>query len=80
MGPFAVVDPEPCVGESTQLPNRFKQVRVQHLRPIAPIEALDLGVLIRLARLDVVRGHAVLGAPVDKGLRREFGAVVDADG
>jgi len=80
MGPLAVVDPEPGVGEGAQLHDGFKEVGVQHLGSIAPIEAFNVRVLIRLPRLDVVRGHAVLGAPIDEGLRREFRAIVDADG
>ena len=79
-GPLAVVNPEPGVGESAQLRDGFKEVRVQHLGSITPIEALNVGVLVRLAWLDVVRRHTVLDAPVDERLRREFGAVVDADG
>ena len=76
MGPLTVVDPEPGVGEGAQLRDRFKEVRVQHLCSVAPIETFDVRVLIRLSWLDVVRGHAVLGTPIDEGLRREFGAVV----
>jgi hypothetical protein len=45
---------------------------------IAAVEALDIHALIRLAWLDVVRRHAIFGAPLDEGLRRELGAVVDA--
>jgi hypothetical protein len=52
---------------------------VADLRAVGAVEALDVGVLVRLPRLDVVAGDAVLGAPVDKGLRGEFGAVVDPD-
>lgn len=49
-------------------------------RTVAATEALDVGVPIRLAWLNVVRRHAVFRTPVDKGLRRKFGAVIDADG
>ena len=80
MGPLAVVDAQPLVGHSPQLGDRFKQVRIQHLGSVASIEALDIRVLIWLPGSDVVRCHAVLGTPVDEGLRGEFGAVVDADG
>lgn len=55
-------------------------VCVQHFGPIAPIEAFDVRILIRLARLDVVRGDAMFGAPIDEGPRRKFRPVVDADG
>lgn len=43
------------------------------------IEAFDVGVLIRLARLDVVEPDAVVPAPVGKDLRQIFRPVVDAD-
>jgi len=79
VGPLTVVDPEPSVGEDAQLRDGFKEVRVQHLGSIAPIETLDIGVLVRLAWLDVVRRHAMLGAPVDEGLGGEFRAVVPSE-
>jgi hypothetical protein len=47
VGPLTVVDPEPGVGEDAQLRDGFKEVRVQHLSSIAPIEALDVRVLVR---------------------------------
>ena len=59
---------KPRVREGAQLRDGFKEVRVQHLGSIAPIEALDVRVLIRLARLDVMRRHGVLLAPIDEGL------------
>lgn len=76
MGPLAVVDPEPGVGEGTQLRDRLKEVRIQHLGSVAPVETFDVRVLVRLSWLDVVRGDDVFCAPVDEGLRREFGVVV----
>ena len=77
MGPLAVVDAKPGVGKGAQLRDGFKEVRVQHLGSIAPVEALDVRVLVRLPGLDVVRRHTVLGAPVDEGLRRKLRPVVD---
>ena len=55
------------VAYGTQLVQRLKQVRVEYLGPIAAVEALDIGVLIRLARLDVLDGHAVFGNHSTKG-------------
>lgn len=40
MGPLAVVDPEPGVGEGTPLRDRFKEVRVQHLGSVASVNRL----------------------------------------
>ena len=76
MRPLLVVDPKPRAGDGAQLRDRFEEVRVQHLGPVAPIEPLDVRVLIRLAGLDIVRRDAVLGTPVDKGLRRKLGPQV----
>ena len=74
MGPLTVVDAEPGVSEGAQLRDGFKEVRIEHLGSIAPIETFDVRVLIWLPGLDVVRRHAVLGAPVDEGLCGEFWA------
>ena len=79
VGPLTVVNPEPRVRDGAQLRDRFKEVRVEHLGSIAPIEAFDVRVLVRLAGLDVVRRDAVLGTPVDERLRGEFGAVVPSE-
>ena len=79
MGPLAVVDPQPGVGQRPQFRDRLEEMRIEDLGPIAAIEAFDVRVLIGLARLDVVNRRAVLGAPIDEGLRGEFGAVVDAE-
>ena len=54
-------------------------MRIKDLGPVAPIEALDVRVLIRLAWLDVVNRHAMLRAPIHETLGGEFGAVIDAD-
>ena len=80
MRALLVVNAQPLVGDGPQLGDRFEEVRVEHLGPIAPIEAFDVRVLIRLARLNVERRHAVLGTPLDKRLRRKLGAVVHTHG
>lgn len=69
MRPLAVVDPQPVGGDGLQVGGGFKEVRVQHLGPVPAIEALDVRILIRLPRLDVVDGDAMRRRPVDKGLR-----------
>ena len=46
---------------------------IEDLGPVASIEAFDVGVLIGLARLDVLHGDAAIGAPVHKRLRQQFG-------
>jgi hypothetical protein len=47
-----VVAIDPAIRDFPDLRNRIEQIRIQHLLPVGPVEALDEGVLIRLARLD----------------------------
>ena len=70
-GPFVVVDAQPLTCQGLQVGNRFEEMGVEDLRAIHAVEALDVGVLIRLPRPDVVAGHPVLGAPVDEALGGE---------
>jgi hypothetical protein len=79
VGALAVVDPQPGVRQGPQFGDRLEEMRVEDLGPIAAIEAFDIGVLIGLARLDVMNRGAMRSTPIDEGLRRKFGTVVDAD-
>jgi hypothetical protein len=45
----------------------------------APIEVLDVGILIRLCRLDVAQLNMIAAAPVREDLREVFGVVMDAN-
>src|SRR5437764_11450740 len=47
-----VVLGEPFLGELAHFGERVEQVGIEHLFAIGPIEALDVSVLIGLARLD----------------------------
>ena len=80
MRPLLVVDPQPCHGQRLQLGDRLKEMGVEHLRAITPVEPLDVGILVGLARLDVVDRHPVVGAPVDERLREKFRPVVRPQG
>jgi hypothetical protein len=51
-------------------------VLVQDLLSEGPVEALDVGVLVGLAGLDVLDGHGVGLGPLNEGLAQEFGTVV----
>jgi hypothetical protein len=73
VGMPAVVDPKRHVGGGAQFRDRFKEVRVEHLGSVAPIEGCDVRVLIGLPRLNVVRRRTGLCTPVDKGLGSIFG-------
>lgn len=68
MGPLAVVDAKPLVGDHAPLRQRFEEMRVEHFGAVAPIEAFDARVLVWPAWLDVVNNHAVGGTPLDEGL------------
>ena len=54
MRPLAVVDPQPGVGQRPQFGDRLEEMRIEDFCPVAAIEPLDVGVLIGLARLNVV--------------------------
>ena len=77
MRPFCVVDLEPVLGDQSHLRQRLADVGVQHLFPIRPVESLDKGVLLRLARLDELQRDVVGCAPVHERLGPEFTAVVE---
>ena len=78
MRAFTVVNLQPPLRDRPYLRQRFKGIRIEHFRPVGPIEAPDVRVLIGLARLDVMQGNAMRRAPIDEDLRQKFGAVVRA--
>ena len=78
MGPLLVVGNEPAIGHRADLGQRFKEMGIEHLGTIAAVEPLDEGVLIRLARLDVVQSDAALVTPIDEYLGGQLGTVVQA--
>ena len=47
---FLVVFVDPIAGYLAHLAQRFEHVSIEHLVAEGPVEALDVGVLIRLAR------------------------------
>ena len=53
-----------------------EQVPVKHLFPERAVEALDVGILVRLAGLDVLDGHAIAFGPGSERLAQEFRAVI----
>lgn len=54
-----------------------KQVLIQDVFALGPVEALDVSVLIGFSRLDVLDGHAGALGPVDEGLAEELRSVID---
>ena len=73
------VEPQPRHGQRLQLGDQLKEMGVAHLRTIAPVETLDVGNLARLARMNVVDRHPVIGAPVDERLREDLDHPTGAD-
>jgi hypothetical protein len=74
-----VVRQEPVLADGTDLFDRLKEVGVEDLLPIGPIDAFDVGILVRLARLNVVDADTTRGTPLDKDVRHKLRTVVDAD-
>lgn len=75
-----VVIVTPSGDQSPSFPERTEPVLVEALVPHPPVEALGVGVLGGLARLDEVDGDAALVSPNVEGLAGELGAVVTQDG
>lgn len=63
MWTLVVVNGEPIVGQQLHLLDRLEQIRIENLAAIGSIEALDEGVLVRLARRDIQSGNPALLAP-----------------
>ena len=58
----------PIAGYLTHLAQRFEHVRVEHLVAESPVEALDIGILIRLTWLDIAQLDMISAAPVREDL------------
>ncbi len=70
MRPLLVVNDEPALGQRACLRQRLEEMRIEHLGAIGAIEALDVGILIGLARLDVVEVNPAFVRPLDQRLGR----------
>src|SRR5947209_1420694 len=71
-----VVTMQPVARDLPHLLEGIKQVRTQHLFAVSAVEALDVGVLVGLARLNEADLDVLLLAPVGERLTRELRAVV----
>ena len=72
MRPLAVVDAEPGIRQSLEFRGRVEEMGVQYFGAIRAIEALDVRVLIRLARLNIVNRHT-MGAQSTNDCARNLG-------
>src|SRR5262249_39141205 len=77
MRALGVVGLEPGLSNRADLVERFEEMGIEHLLAKRPVEALDEGILVWFAGLDVAEPDAMGRAPLDKRLRGELGAVID---
>src|SRR5690606_39752393 len=70
--PLVVIE-QPPVSDLANLVEITEQVLVQHLLSVCTVEAFDVGVLVRLARLDVTDAHSGVLRPRDELSAEEFG-------
>jgi hypothetical protein len=66
MGSVFAVLTQPVLGDLAHLFHRSEQVGVQHLGAVCPVEPLDIGVLVGLARFDVVQRDALARGTFDE--------------
>ena len=71
-----VVAVHPVLGHAPDLGQGLKDVAVQDFCSIGTVEAFDIGILGRLARLDELKGDGVTLSPVSQSFADELRAVV----
>jgi len=74
-----IVEPEPAGGIILDLGDRLEQVVTEPVVAYGSVESLDVGVLLRLSRLDVIEPNAVLLCPFGQRLADMFRSIVAAD-
>ena len=74
--PLLLLFDHPPVLGPPNVVERGEQVLVEQLIPEGPVEAFNVSVLIRLARLDVLDRHAGMLGPVGEALTEELRAIV----
>ena len=80
MRTLLVVFDLPPVNGFPHVVDSYKQVGIEQFFPQRPVEPLDVGILVGLARLDVLDGHAVELGPLHEGVSKELRPVVGAHG
>ena len=76
---LVVVDP-PLLDDPARIVERFEPVDVEAFVAELPVEALDVGVLVRLSRVDESQVDASLLGPPQEGPAGELRALVNDDG
>jgi hypothetical protein len=79
MRALRVVVCEPVVAQPLYLRDRREQIGIKHFFAVGAVKAFDEGILIRLARLDVVQRDVLALAPGGEFLGGELGSVVPAE-
>ena len=79
VGSLVVVSPEPVGGGFLNLRDRVKQSLAQSVVTHGAVVALNVGVLLGLAGLDVFHVDVLAAGPVPNGLTQVFRTVVAAD-
>lgn len=79
MGAVLIVGGAPVASDFSYFLERLKHVGIQDLMAEGAIEAFDVGILIRLAGLDVVKVHSLVSASGGQHVGQILGAVIDAD-
>jgi len=58
----------PSIRYPLDLSQILEEISIQDLIAIRPVESLDVGVLVRFARLDIPDLHGVFVTPIDERL------------
>ena len=80
IGPLMVINPLPLRGKFLQFTQRLKQVMPQPVISHCAVEPFDIGILLRIAWLDVTQRDVMLLRPVFELLADVFRTVITADG
>ena len=78
--PLIVINPLPLRGKFLQFIQRLKQVMPQPVISHCAVEPFDIGILLRIAWLDVTQRDVMLLRPVFELLADVFRTVITADG
>lgn len=77
MRPLFVITLQPFGTDLSHLVQRLKHIRIEDFGAIRPVIALDQGVLIRFARLDVPQLNGPFLTPGDEPVGEEFWAIIE---
>lgn len=73
-----VVSMSPVFGHAADFMQAGEDIPIQDLGAIGPVEALDVGILGRLARLDMQQINPLTLGPLPQRCADEFGPIIQA--